>query len=213
MDQQLALDFGPPPPPSFDNFVPGNNEECVALLRRLAEQMTRGEAPDPRFFYIWGPLSSGKTHLAQALANLDCPRLMVVEDVEQFSKGRQQTLFHRFNDLITKPDHALVVFGAEPPARLKLLPELSSRLGWGLVLRLEPLDDTALVAALQHSANERGLTLGADLINYLLRHSRRDMASLKAILDGLDQMAWERKRPLTLPLLKAYLQQQADAGA
>lgn len=203
---QLVLDFGPPPPPSLDNYVPGENVECLAMLRQLTEQLQRGEAPAQRFFYIWGAESTGKSHLAAALTRLKCPRLMVVDDVDGFSKGRQQTLFHRFNELTSRPDHALVVFGAQPPMRLKLMPELVSRLSWGLVFGLTPLDDEALAAALTHSARERGLTFGADLSSYLLRHTRRDMASLKAILDGLDQLVWASKRPLTLPLLRDYLQ-------
>lgn len=203
---QLVLDFGPPPPPSLDNFVPGENLECLTSLRRLVDSLQQGEAPEPRFFYIWGPESTGKSHLAQALTRLQCPQMMVVDDVDGYSKGRQQTLFHRFNELTARTDHALVVFGAQPPIRLKLMPELVSRLGWGMVFGLRPLDDDALAAALTHLARERGLTLGADLIAYLLRHTRRDMASLKAILDGLDQLVWTSKRPLTLPLLRDYLQ-------
>ena len=212
MDAQLTLDFGPPPPPCFDNFVAGANLECLATLRHLVYSLKRGETPAQRFFYVWGPAGSGKSHLAAALTASQCPNLMVVDDVDQYSKGRQRTLFHRFNALIDQPDHALVVFGNQPPARLKLLPELVSRLSWGMVFSLQPLDDNALADALEQSARERGLNLGQDLSTYLLRHTRRDMASLKTILDGLDRLAWARKKPLTLPLLKDYLQSQRQAG-
>lgn len=81
-----------------------------------------------------------------------------------------------------------------------------------MVFSLQPLDDNALADALEQSARERGLNLGQDLSTYLLRHTRRDMASLKTILDGLDRLAWARKKPLTLPLLKDYLQSQRQAG-
>lgn len=213
---QLALDFGPPPPPSLDNFAAGGNEECLATLRQLADSLARGEPPAQRFIYIWGPAGSGKSHLAGALSNLENPRLLVVDDVDEYSKARQRTLFHRFNALLEQPDHALVVFGNQPPAHLaRMLPELASRLSWGMVFGLAPLDDAGRAAALAQTARERGLTFGSDLSTYLLRHSRRDMASLKAILDGLDRLAWERKRPLTLPLLKDYLQnrdQDSPAG-
>ncbi len=55
MDAQLTLDFGPPPPPCFDNFVPGANLECLATLRHLVQSLKHGETPAQRFFYIWGP--------------------------------------------------------------------------------------------------------------------------------------------------------------
>ncbi|MDO5103120.1 MAG: DnaA/Hda family protein [Lautropia sp.] len=208
---QLTLDFGPPPPPSLDNFAAGNNLECLTALRNLADSLMKGEQPEQRVIYVWGPAGSGKSHLAQALENLRCPRLMVVDDVNRYSKERQRTLFHRFNELVDKPDHALVVFGDQPPAHLKkMLPELVSRLSWGMVFGLSPLDDEALADALAQTAKERGLIFGTDLSTYLLRHTRRDMASLKAILDGLDRLTLERKRPLTLPLLRSYLQAQAE---
>ncbi|MDO4905528.1 MAG: DnaA/Hda family protein [Lautropia sp.] len=214
MDRQLTLDFGPPPPPSLDNFAPGRNDECLATLRHLADSLQKGGQPAQRFIYVWGPPGSGKTHLATALDNLKNPKLMVVDDVDAYSKGRQRTLFHRFNALIEQPDHALVVFGNQSPLHLnKMLPELASRLSWGIVFSLEPLNDEALAEALAQTARERGLIFGSDLSSYLLRHTRRDMASLKTILDGLDRMAWERKRPLTLPLLKDYLQNRARGAA
>lgn len=206
---QLTLDFGPPPPPSLDNFVAGNNLECLMTLRGLVDSLLNDEVPPQRVIYIWGPAGSGKSHLAQALESLKCPRLLVVDDVDAYSKERQRTLFHRFNALVDKPDQALVVFGNQPPAHLKkMLPELVSRLSWGMVFGLEPLNDEALATGIAQVASERGLTFGADLSTYLLRHTRRDMASLKAILDGLDRLSWERKRPLTLALLRDYLQQE-----
>lgn len=211
-EPQLILDFGPPPPPCFDNFVPGPNLECAATLRHLVHTLQQGETPAQRFFYVWGPAGSGKSHLASALTASQAPNLTVVDDVDQYSKGRQRTLFHRFNALVEQPEQALVVFGNQPPARLKLLPELVSRLGWGMVFALQPLNDTALVDALEHTARERGLTLGQDLSTYLLRHTRRDMASLKTILDGLEQLARARKKQLTLPLLKDYLQRREQGG-
>ena len=38
------------------------------------------------------------------------------------------------------------------------------------------------------------------------------MASLKTILDGLEQLARARKKQLTLPLLKDYLQRREQGG-
>ena len=58
---------------------------------------------------------SGKSHLASALTASQAPNLTVVDDVDQYSKGRQRTLFHRFNALVEQPEQALVVFGNQPP--------------------------------------------------------------------------------------------------
>ena len=45
------------------------------------------------------------------------------------------------------------------------------------------------------------------LIAYLLSHFERDMGTLIALLDALDRYSLQRKRAITLPLLKEALQQ------
>ncbi len=44
-----------------------------------------------------------------------------------------------------------------------------------------------------------------DLVGYMLRHTARDLPSLMAVLDELDRASLERKRPVTVPLLKEML--------
>jgi DnaA family protein len=41
-----------------------------------------------------------------------------------------------------------------------------------------------------------------EVIAYLLTRMRRDMRSLNAILDRIDQVSLELKRPITLPLVR-----------
>lgn len=209
---QLTLDFGPPPPPDFANFVPGANSECVATLQALATSIAAGAPPQPRIVYVWGPAGTGKTHLATALAVRACPDLFVVDDCDRLDAAGQAELFHRINRIVQTTDQALVAFGTDAPARLAVLPDLASRLGWGVVFALAPLDDAALRTALVGAARERGLVLGDDVVDYLLRHARRDMASLKAVLDGLDRLSLEQKRPVGLAMLRTWLDQAASAS-
>lgn len=58
--KQLLLDVLPAQEPSFDNYVPGPNAEALAALRDL---------PAGRAVYLWGPASSGRTHLLRAIAS------------------------------------------------------------------------------------------------------------------------------------------------
>ena len=53
---------------------------------------------------------------------------------------------------------------------------------------------------------ERGFGLRDDVVAYLLRHSRRDMASLVGMLDALDKYSLETGREITLPLLRELSQ-------
>lgn len=207
---QLPLDFGPAPPAGFHNFVVGRNHECLQTLRGLVSQLQRGTEPPSRFVYVWGPAGSGKSHLAAALRAEAPAGLVVVDDCQALGAAAQEQLFHRFNAIAQSPGEALVTFGDQPPSRLSLLPDLASRLAWGIVFGLEPLGDDDLLAAMRNVAEERGLPIGSDVLAYLLRHTRRDMASLKTILDGLDRLSLERQRPVTLALLRTLLK---GAGA
>ena len=61
---QLVLDLGPPPPPTFDAFVVGDNREALDAVRGLADP---GRGAGARFLYLWGPASSGRSHLLRSL--------------------------------------------------------------------------------------------------------------------------------------------------
>jgi DnaA family protein len=209
---QLLLDFGPPPAPTLANFVAGRNVECLAALGALLRQLHQGEPPTGRFVYVWGTPGTGKSHLAAALRAQGLSRLTVVDDCQLLAADGQRELFHRFDAMTQAPGLALVAFGDRPPARLPVMPELASRLGWGIVFLLEPLADDELEVALERAARDRGLPIGTDVIDYLLRHTRRDMSGLKALLDGLDRLSLERQRPVTLALLRALLEDGREAA-
>ena len=120
---------------------------------------------------------------------------------------QQIALFNLIN-LVSQPGSAgcVVATGSMAPRDLPLRPELSSRLGSGLVLQLHPLSDAEKAEALRAHAQTRSFTLRDDVIAYLLRHARRDMASLISILDALDRYSLETGREITLPMLREMAQ-------
>jgi len=215
--RQLALDIAPPPAPTLDNFVPGRNGELVAALRALAHGASR-----ERFIYLWGDSGSGRSHLLRAV--LEAARrngrpaawfdpasgtpedaLVAADDVQSLAAEAQIGLFNLYNR-IRDGSGALVASGDAAPAQLKLRADLVTRLGAGLVYQLHGLSDEEKAAALQRHAGARGLRFAPEVIAYLLRHSRRDMPSLLALLDALDRYSLETKRAITLPLLRELLQ-------
>jgi DnaA family protein len=56
-------------------------------------------------------------------------------------------------------------------------------------------------------AAARGFELGAEVGDYALRHARRDLPSLLALVERLDRYSLEERRPITVPLLRDVLQQ------
>ena len=213
--RQLILDIRPDAPPQFDNFLPGQNAEAVDALIRFAG----GQAAEP-LIYLWGETGSGKSHLLRACADAvpggvyrpgvplpeSLPPLLAVDDVDALGPEAQVGLF----DLINQAREGvgrIVAAGSLPPARLALRRDLTTRLGWGLVFGLRPLTDQERAAALRSRAAARGMHLPDEVAAYLLNHCRRDLPGLLATLDALDLFSLSRKRAVTLPLLREFLQQ------
>ena len=221
MMRQLLLQLAPPPAPTLDNFVPGRNGAALQALRDLA----RGTGAE-RFVYLWGEPGSGRTHLLRGLVQAARARdarylggaadigavdatLIAVDDVQHLAADAQIRLFDLYNR-VRATVGTLVASGDAAPAQLALRDDLRSRLAWGLAFQLHPLSDAEKAAALRAHARARALDLGEDVIAYLLRHARRDMASLIGILDALDRHSLEHKRPVTLPLVRDALEAMKD---
>ncbi len=197
--RQLALGISPPPQPTLDNFVPGANAELVARLREF-----QGNNFAESVLYLWGEAGSGKSHLLIACAGPN-----VVDDVETLDETSQIGLFNKINEL-RQSGGAVLVAGNAPPPQLPLREDLKSRLAWGLVYHVKPLTDDERATYLRSEAERRGMRVPDEVIGYLLRHVRRDLPTLVAILDKLDRASLEKQHPITLPLLKTALKEMEE---
>jgi len=219
--KQLVLDLGADQAHSLESFEVGQNAEAAQLMAQFAARSAR-----EHFAYLWGGAGVGKTHLLKALASTDNARyispfsiesefvyspevnLYLLDDCEKLSPVSQIDAFALFNE-IRANDAFMVCSGAVAPAVLPVREDLRTRMGWGLIYQIHGLSDDEKVAALSAAATARGLTLSPGVLPYLLSHFRRDMRSLSTMLDSLDQYSLETQRPITLPLLREWLQAEA----
>jgi DnaA family protein len=221
--EQLTFELAPPQAPSFDNFLPGANDELVAVLARAAQ----GALQDTGVL-IWGAPGCGRTHLLRAVTQAarqagratryvapgesvpaeppDAAALVAIDDVERAAGDAQAALFTLYNALAASGGQMVVAAGM-PPARLALRDDLRTRLGHGLVYEVAALADAQKPAALRRYAAARGVSLSDDVIDYLLAHFPRDMASLLRALEALDRHSLATRRGITVPLVRALLLQ------
>jgi len=195
--KQLLLDIQPAATPSFDNFVVGRNAEALHSL----QQATNGTA-EIRFIYLWGAEGSGKSHLLSACFS---PEIVCADDVHLLNNEQQIALFNTYNQL-RESGGVLIASGIAAPTQMGLRDDLATRLAWGLTYQLHPLSDEEKAQALRNHAKARGMKLPDEVLDYCLRHLRRDMPSLIATLDALDEWSLTYKRAVTLPLLRELLQ-------
>ncbi len=222
--QQLLLDLKPEQAPTLENFVAGANAELAARLQTLAD------AHHFEAIYLWGPPGCGKSHLLAATANaaggqrpvLFLPAakvgasltaasgsLLVIDDVQHLDADAQVALFRIFN-AARFLGLALLLSGTQPPAQLVLREDLRTRIGQMLIYEIQALRDEEKAAALEHQALLRGMLMDAGVVQYLLRHGRRDLPSLIGMLNSLDRASLEQHRPLTVPLLRELMQTSLD---
>jgi DnaA family protein len=226
--KQIPLAIGPDSKPTFDSFLPGANAAALAHLKALAWP----SAP----VYLWGPAGSGKTHLLRSLAaqvqsaglrvgwfdagdHLPWPlapewALVVVDRCEALAPAAQHAAFTLFVEAAT---HGVpfAAAGRLPPVDLPLRDDLRTRLAWGHVHALQPLDEAETRAALRRDAERRGIFLSDEVMDYLLTRFERDLAHLVPLLDRLDDFGLAHGRRVTVPLVRQMLREQGaqEAGA
>jgi len=225
--QQILLPLEGRRPDRFEDFVAGENAALLDVLQELASS-------DGQCLFLSGPMGSGKTHLLNAacnqagelgrqafyiapgrlneqaaagLAELDYMDLVCVDDIDSCAGQRvwEEALFHCFNRL-RDAGASLVVSSSAPLSGLTFsLPDLASRLAWGLRLQLQPLGDSGKAEVLQRWARAHEIDLPEDVLNYLLSRGPRDLPALLGRLQALRQHALSAKRKITMPLAREVL--------
>ena len=81
-------------------------------------------------------------------------------------------------------------------------PHVQSRIGSGLVFRLEPPDDATRMMIMDKLARDRNVRISREVIHYLIHRKARNIKELDNVLDLLDKASLERKRRITVPFIK-----------
>lgn len=222
--KQLALDIGLAPAPSLDAFFAGPN---AAAFQHVRMAVGAGSSRSPVPTYLWGEPGAGKTHLLRAVrealreqgavcgwcdADTAYPppfderwSAVLLDDVHLYGSAEQAMAFNWFVNALnpaTGTARWVIAAGNLPPADLPLRDDLRSRLGWGHVFQLQMLSEAERRAVLRQHADARGLFLGDDVLDFMLKRFSRDLGSLMQLLDRLDRHALRTQRALTVPLLK-----------
>jgi DnaA family protein len=210
--RQLLLDIRPPARPELARFVVGSNDELMAQLAA----MLAGTATE-RAVYVWGAPGSGKSYLLEAWAHacelagrrvarggLEAAPVVVADGVDNWDAEQQAAGFAVYNQ-VRDAGGGWLGAGRSAPADVPLIPELRTRLGWGLVFQMAQLTDADKQAALARHAESLGFRLAPAVADYLLTRGARDMQSLLATLEALDRASLEAQRPITLPLVRQLL--------
>lgn len=215
--RQLVLGFPHRPALGKTDFLVSDcNTDAVGWIDRWPEW------PGPAFA-VYGPAGCGKTHLAHVWRNRSdavlisgaelgdraAPDILgsadscAVDDADGLSD--EEALLHLYNH-IAEIGGKLLLAGRHPPARWPLkLADLSSRMNAAPAVEIRPPDDELLGALLVKLFHDRQLTVGKDVLVYLLARMERSFAAASAIVEALDQLGLAERRGVTVPLARTVL--------
>jgi len=228
MSRQLPLGLQLRYPARLDDFVHGDGSPLPGLL-----QTQLGADGEPLIF-LHGEPGSGRTHLLmgqctaaqqqglavaylpctdiqdlapEMLAGLERLDLIAVDDVHLLA-GRldwETALFNLFNRARDAGARLLVSATTAASGLQLALPDLRSRLSWGITYRLQPLTDIQRRKLLQNLAKRRGLQMPNDVARFLVERHPRDTASLLRLIERLDHDSLAEQRRLSIPFVRTRL--------
>ncbi len=228
MAQQQPLQFTYNTDYNFASFHTGCNQELVQQLQLSASG--NGEQQ----IFIWGQLGQGKSHLLQAcchvahnhqhshfylalaqtqitnpdiLSGLENTRLVCIDNIQTIAGNTAwEQAFFRFYNLHREQGNHLIIASSEAPAKLNIaLPDLKTRLTWGLCLKINTMNDEHRIAALAMKAKTMGLEITPKIGQFLLNRYARDFPSLWTLLEKIDYATLAAQRKPTIPLIKEIL--------
>ncbi|MDC9728983.1 MAG: DnaA regulatory inactivator Hda [Methyloprofundus sp.] len=227
MAEQLTLQFENNAEQSFASFYTGDNLELISHLKNIVNNS--GEQQ----LFIWGDKGSGKSHLLHAscqeahnngftafylnLANpssepsilegLESFDLVCLDNIQSCSNNKEWELgLFNFYNRQRANDRRLLISGDCPPKFLMIqLPDLKTRLNWGLTLKIQELSDENLIAAFTCKAKYIGLDISPTVGEFIKKNYSRDAANLWLLLPKLEQATLVAKRKLSIPFLKNIL--------
>jgi DnaA family protein len=227
--KQMALDIGLAPVPTLANFVAVGNEAALEHLQLWTSNPMRSPVPT----FVWGEGGSGKSHLLRAVREalrehgsqvgwLDAATLhptefddrwdaVLLDDCQLYTAEQQSAAFNWFVNA-QNPAHGparwVLAAADRPPADLQLREDLRTRLGWGHVFQVTALGEAERRAVLRRAADERGVFLGDEVMDFMLNRFSRDLSSLMLLLDQLDVYALRTQRAITIPLIRSMLENE-----
>jgi DnaA family protein len=218
---------------SLDNYIadeaPYIRHQLTALFDETGE----------RLIGLWGGSDSGKTHLLNACALyarsgdiayhlFDAAQLMdasaegfsefpggtvlAVDNIDLLAGHRswEAAFYQVINRVKAGELRFLFSLSRQPRDTGFKLPDLKSRLGWGLMIALPAPDDAAVERILRERARLLGLELGDDALHFLLSRFSRRLKDQMEALKKLDEAALSQQRRITIPFIREVLPFQLD---
>jgi chromosomal replication initiation ATPase DnaA len=222
MTSQIAFEFPHRPAFGADDFlVAPSNESAVDYLDRWPGWPSSAVV-------LHGPPGCGKTHLAHvwqarsaavlrdaaALTPDAVPELAgnAAVIIDAAERAAERPLLHLINLVAERKGHLLLTAPAPAVRWTTALPDLRSRLFAMPDIAMLAPDDALIGAVLLKLFADRQLSVGEDVIVFLLHHMERSFAAARHLVAALDRAALVAQRRITVPLARQVLAAEGPPG-
>jgi len=197
-------------------LVAGCNASALGWIDRWPGWPTRA-------LVLHGPAGCGKTHLAHlwrertsavllsgetlddgAIVRLVAERRDQVA-IDNADRAPEQPLLHLYNFCLESQGNVLII-ARHPPALWQIgLHDLRSRLLAAFTVEVGPPDDALLGAVLVKHFADLQISVGPEIIAYLIKRMERSFAAVADIVARLDASALREQSAITIPLARKIL--------
>ncbi len=172
---------------------------------------------DTKFSFLYGPEKSGKSYLAKiwlkknnALQYNDNNELLLNKKdnilIDNLLSYDQEKIFHVVNHCILNNLKILITADKKINEINFQYDDLSSRLKTFSNLEIDQPNDEMLLAILTKLLLDKQFIINSnEIFQYILRRVDRSYLGINKIVNKLDILSLEKKRQLTIPLIKEIL--------
>ena len=135
--------------------------------------------------------------------------MLLVDDIQFFQKKEQtqEQFFHTFNDLYQRGKQIVMTLDRSPSELSGLQDRLISRFHSGLVVDIHPPDLETRIAILLRKAEEDGLDIPYETVEYIARCIKNNVRDLEGALIRLLAYSSLRRQEITLDLARQVVQE------
>ena len=168
--------------------------------------------------YLYGPKKSGKSYLSEIWTKkynaikldnnferiIEIKKNVFIDDIEKINN--EEEIFHIINHCTLNRLSILITSNLFINEINFFLNDLNSRLKVFNFLTINKPDDDMLLNILMKQFTEKQFVINSeDIFQFILKHANRSYENIHNIVNRLDNLSIEKKRQLSIPLVKEIL--------
>lgn len=203
-----------------ENFI---SNECNKVALSLVDQFKNIKRFKEKYnfpvLFLYGPKSSGKTHLANIYReitkakfiseidekNINLARLgksFIIDDFDKISSLNESLFMHFFNEINFNLGSLLIITSKSPTSIKFHLSDLSSRIKSCISAKIDLPSDEVLYSILVKELSDKKLYLDDKLCIYVIKRIKRNYNSILKFSNYLDTFSLEKKNRVNIKDLK-----------